>query len=216
MFSRHTVSARVATARVATARVATARVATARVATARVAEPPFPRRYTAVIDIVQKLGQALDISEQHQEILKFGDLSDPDVVDAAVVAAAALHRDTSLPPELEVLGDIDAVQMQLALYEELRVAVQDNLAGYISGVFKQLDAAKSLQRVKQSGKLQSFSAEYRPHHYSSKPLHKPHAAFGADTTPPSSTSRPSSASSSAHRRQPLTPGASRTSPPRSP
>ena len=116
--------------------------------------------YTAVIDVVQKLGQALDISDEHQEILKFGDFSDPDVVDSAVTAAEALHRNTTLPPELELLNDMDAVQMQLSLYEELRVSVQDNLSGYITGVFKAVDAAKSLQRVKQSGKLQSFSAEY--------------------------------------------------------
>jgi hypothetical protein len=55
---------------------------------------------------------------------------------------------------------MDAVQMQLALYEELRVGLQDNLSGYITGVFKAVDTAKSLQRAKQSGKLQSFSAEY--------------------------------------------------------
>jgi hypothetical protein len=111
---------------------------------------------------VQKLGQALDISEHHQEILRFGDLSDLDVVDSAVAAAEALYRDTSLPPELEPLNDTDAVQTQLLLYEELRVAVQDNLSGYITGVFKALDLSKCLQRVKQSGKLQSFSGECGP------------------------------------------------------
>jgi hypothetical protein len=145
-------------------------------------------RYTAVIDVVQKLGQALDISEHHQEILKFGDLSDPDVVDSAIAAAEALHRDTSLPPELEVLSDMDAVQMQLALYEELRVAVQDNLSGYITGVFKQLDGAKCLQRVKQSGKLQSFSAEYDPHiHFIAHNIPPPLPPLNftrADTTQP--------------------------------
>lgn len=126
--------------------------------------PPSPlfHSYTAVIEVVQKLGQALDISDEHQEVLKFGDFSDPDVVDSAVTAAEALHRNTTLPPELELLNDTDAVQMQLSLYEELRVSVQDNLSGYITGVFKAVDAAKSLQRVKQSGKLQSFSAEYGP------------------------------------------------------
>ena len=71
-----------------------------------------------------------------------------------------MHRNTQLPPELELLADTDAVQLQLSLYEELRVAVQDNLSGYITQVFKGLDSAKSLQRVKQSGKLQSYSAEY--------------------------------------------------------
>ena len=114
----------------------------------------------AVIDVVQKLGQALHISDHHQEILKFGDLSDPDVVDSAIAAAEALHRNTSLPPELEPLNDVDAVVTQLSLYDELRVAVQNNLSGYITGVFKALDPAKCLQRVKQSGKLQSFSGEY--------------------------------------------------------
>ncbi len=169
-------------------------------------------RYTAVIDVVQKLGQALDISEHHQEILKFGDLSDPDVVDSAIAAAEALHRDTSLPPELEVLSDMDAVQMQLALYEELRVAVQDNLSGYITGVFKQLDAAKCLQRVKQSGKLQSFSAEYDPHiHFiANNTPPSPLISTCADTTQPSSTSCPSSALSSAQLLPPLRRGASRT------
>ncbi len=112
-------------------------------------------RYTAVIDVVQQLGQALDITEHHQELLKFGDLSDPDVVDYEV-----LHRNTSLPPELELLNDSDAVQVQLSLYEELCVAVQDNLSGYITGMFKYLDPARCLQRVKRNGKLQSFSAEY--------------------------------------------------------
>ena len=112
---------------------------------------------------MEKLGQLLDISQEHMELLKFGDFSDPDVVDAAIVAAEAVHRHTSLPPELELLNDTDAVQSQLSLHEELRVAVQDNLSVYITGVFKGLDAAKCLQRVKQSGKLQSFSAECGHH-----------------------------------------------------